>query len=85
MYMCDQYVPMTYTDAQIGFELSAYTVEEEDEAVQICVSINQPFSGTVTATVSTIGQSAQGKSLCTLRAGCKLLPCSLLGHCYYFH
>ena len=65
----DQYVPMTYTDAQIGFELSAYTVEEEDEAVQICVSVNQPFSGTVTATVSTIGQSAQGKSLCTLRAG----------------
>ena len=48
---------------QIGIEQSSYLVNEEDEVVRVCVSINQEFSGTVTANIFTLDGFAMGMLL----------------------
>lgn len=45
---------------RIGLEQPFYTTTEESGAVQLCVSITQMISGTVTATVTTFSQTAIG-------------------------
>ena len=49
----------THTDgAQIGLEMEVYSVSEEDGAARVCVSLSQPVDETVTATVTTVDNSA---------------------------
>lgn len=54
-------VSISCTGAEVGLEISSYSVSEEDEAIRVCASINQEFSGTVTATITTSDQSALGQ------------------------
>ena len=46
---------------RIGLELPSYSVEEDDVAARVCVSLTQPVSSPVTATISTADLSAMGK------------------------
>ena len=46
---------------RIGLEFPSYSVEEDDVAARVCVSLTQPVSSPVTATISTADLSAMGK------------------------